>query len=80
MSHRKQRHKNARAGPGWRPVGKGTRGGLQQQDAPTLGYGWLERVHPNDRERLIARWHAAAAGTKISKSSSACTAVTWPTA
>jgi PAS domain S-box-containing protein len=29
--------------------------------APQLGYGWLEQLHPEDRDRTIAAWRATAA-------------------
>lgn len=31
--------------------------GLTSRDA--LGFGWVEAVHPDDRERLMANWHEA---------------------
>lgn len=30
-------------------------------EAEQLGYGWLERLHPDDRERTVASWNATAA-------------------
>ncbi len=29
-------------------------------EAPQLGYGWLEQIHPDDQERTIARWKETA--------------------
>ncbi len=30
-------------------------------EAPQLGYGWLEQLHPDDRERVIAHWQETTA-------------------
>ena len=30
-------------------------------EAPQLGYGWLEQLHPEDRDRTVAAWRATAA-------------------
>ena len=37
-------------------------------EAPQLGFGWIEQVHPDDRERLQQRWSEAVA-TKALRSS-----------
>ncbi len=36
-----------------------------QSAAASLGYGWLERVHPDDRERSADVWQSAVAGRRM---------------
>ena len=33
-----------------------------RREAEQLGYGWLQQVHPEDRQRVIDAWRATAAG------------------